>query len=363
MKTLSTWQLYGLLLLFLLGTSVVFGIASSAKQDAWITAFISILLGAALLWLYSKLYETHTDKNWSGLLTVSFGRFIGSILCVTYVFIFIYSAGRDLRDIGELTNTFLLPKTPIGITMALFQILVSYICYAGVERMGRLAELNVPVIFIIFLLEVILLVASGTVHLSLLTPVAAEWKPIIKAAIPGNLTVPYAEAFAFAAFWSKTMPPKGFRKAALLSCVTAGLIFIILDILAISTIGPELFSRSFFPLMATFHLVNFADFIQNIDPLIVTAFMIGVLFKISIFTYASCAMISDLWKVNVRSAVIPVSAIVFLFAFYMTESLSSHLFTGHQWATWVVFMPFYVIFPMIALLVIKLKKMVGIGGS
>lgn len=363
MKTLSTWQLYGLLLLFLLGTSVVFGIASSAKQDAWITAFISTFLGAALLWLYSKLYETHADKNWSGLLMVSFGRIIGSILCVAYVFIFIYSAGRDLRDIGELTNTFLLPKTPIGITMALFQILVSYICYAGVERMGRLAELNVPIIFIIFLLEVILLVASGTVHLSLLTPVAAEWKPIIKAAIPGNLTVPFAEAFAFAAFWSKTMAPKGFRKAALLSCATAGLIFIILDILAISTIGPELFARSLFPLMTTFHLVNFADFIQNIDPFLVTAFLIGVLFKITIFTYASCAMISDLWKVNVKSAVIPVSVIIFLFAFYMTESLISHLFTGHQWATWVVFMPFYVILPMFALLVIKLKKMIGMGES
>jgi spore germination protein (amino acid permease) len=356
MKGLSSWQLYSLLLLFLLGTSVVFGIASSAKQDAWITAFISTFLGAALLWLYSKLYASHADLNWSGLLMKSFGQLIGSVLCLIYVFIFIYSAGRDLRDIGELTNTFLLPKTPIGVTMVLFQMLVSYTCFAGVERMGRLAELNIPIVFVIFLLEVILLVASGTIHLSLLTPIAAEWKPILTAAFPGNFTVPYSEAFAFAAFWSKMKPPGGFRKAAIRSCATAGFIFIVLDILAIGSIGPELFSRSFFPLMTTFHLVNIADFIQNIDPFIVTAFLIGVLFKITIFTYAACSMISDLWKVNAGSAVIPVSVIVFLFAFYMTESLSSHLFTGHEWAVWVVFMPFFVISPFLSLFVIKLKQ-------
>ncbi|XMB26679.1 endospore germination permease [Paenibacillus sp. BR2-3] len=352
------------MLLFQLGTSVVFGIASSAKQDAWITAGISVFLGTGLLWMYSKLYETRANVNWSGLLTFAFGRYIGAISSVGYVFIFIYSAARNLRDIGELTNNFLLPTTPMWIIMVIFQILVTYVCYAGVQRMGKLAELNVPIIIFLFLLQIILLVASQTMRLSLLTPVAAEWRPIITAVFPASLTVPYAEVFAFAAFWSATMPPKGFRKVAILSAATAGMMFMVLDILAVSTLGPEVFSRSFFPLMTTFHMVNIADFIQNLDPFIVTNYMTSVLFKISIFTYAACSMISDQWKMNRhQAAVIPVSVIVCLFALYMADNLSSHLFTGHQWAVWVIFLPFFVFVPMLTLLAIKLKSMLQFNPS
>ncbi|MDQ0196587.1 GerAB/ArcD/ProY family transporter [Paenibacillus wynnii] len=357
MKGLSSWQLYGLMLLFQLGTNVVFGIASPAKQDAWITAGISLILGMVLLWMYSMLYGTHANTNWSGLLSFAFGRYIGAILSVGYVFIFIYSAARNLRDLGELTNNFLLQMTPMWFVMVIFQCLVTYVCYAGVQRLGKLAELNVPIIIFLFLLQIILLVASGTMRLSLLTPVAAEWKPIFTTVFPASLTVPYAEVFAFAAFWSTTMPPKGFRKIAILSAATAGLMFMVLDILAVSTLGPEVFSRSFFPLMTTFQMVNIADFIQDLDPFIVTNYMTSVLFKTSIFTYAACAMISDQWKMNhLRAAVIPVSIIVCLFAIYMADNLSSHLFTGHQWAVWVIFLPFFVVLPMLALLTIKLKS-------
>lgn len=355
MRSLSLWQLYSLMLLFLLGTSVVFGIAAPAKQNAWITAAISMLLGSGLLFMYSKLYESKANANWTGLLKIAFGRPIGAALGVVYVFLFMYTAGRDLRDIGELTNTFLLPRTPIGVSMALFQLLVAYVCYAGIRRMGRLAELNVPIMIFSFLLQIGLLLASGTIRLSLLAPVAAEWKPILTSVFPASFTVPYAEAFAFGAFWATTLPPQGFRQAALLSGATAGLFFIILDVVAIATLGPELFSRSLFPLMSTFHLVNVADFIQNIDPFIVINYMIGVLFKIAIFTYAACALISDLWKANSQAAVIPVSVIVFVFAFYMADNLSLHLFMGHQWATWLIFVPFFVGLPLIAWLVIKLK--------
>ncbi|XEC95109.1 endospore germination permease [Paenibacillus tarimensis] len=356
MKVLSLWQMYGLMLLFQLGTSVVFGIASPAKQDAWLTTFISFFLGAGLLWLYSKLYESRQCMNWFGLLTDAFGRWAGTVLGAVYVIIFIYSAGRNLRDAGELTNTFLLPRTPMGATMVLFQILVCYVCYAGLRRMGRLAELNAPIILLFFVLEVVLLLASGAIDLTQLTPVAAEWRPIATTVFPGSVTVPYGEAFAFAAFWSMTTSPKGFFKASLLAAATAGFIFVVLDVVAISTLGPELFSRSFFPLMTTFHMVNIADFIQNLDPLIVTDYMIGVLFKISIFTFAACVVISDMCRVDLRAAVIPVSIMIFLFAKYMADSLSSHLFTGHHWATWVIFTPFFLLVPALAFLIIKFKS-------
>ncbi|MNH41939.1 hypothetical protein D3C79_1035340 [compost metagenome] len=68
-------------------------------------------------------------------------------------------------------------------------------------------------------------------------------------------------------------------------------------------------------------------------------------------------MISDQWKIkHLQAGVIPISVIICLFAFYMADNLSSHLFTGHQWAVWVVFLPFFIVLPVLALLAIKLKS-------
>ncbi len=62
------------------------------------------------------------------------------------------------------------------ITMLMFQMLVAYICFAGIERMGRMAEMNVPIILLLFVLQIVLLITSGSMQLSLITPVAENWK-------------------------------------------------------------------------------------------------------------------------------------------------------------------------------------------
>lgn len=358
MGSISYWQLYCLMLLFQLGTSVVFGFASPAKQDAWITVLLSMVPGSLLLWSYSKLFEADPQSNWTQILKNTFGKAAGFMLGTFYVFIFIYSAARDLRDLGELTKTFLLPNTPMLVTMLLFQLLVATICYAGMERMGRIAELNAPVIFLFFALQIVLLLGSGQLQPHLLTPVAEKWKPILVSVFPGNYTVPYAESFAFAAFWSIAGKPKQFKKAILYSATTVSGFLIVLDLLAVCTVGPEVFSRSFFPLMTIFHLVNIGDFIQNIDPVIVTNYMIGVLLKVSVFTFAALSTISDLWKIEGHKvAALPISLLILLFALFMAKDLSSHLFTGREWVPWVIFLPFFVAVPMVTLPVTKLRSL------
>ncbi|UFJ39145.1 spore germination protein [Brevibacillus humidisoli] len=74
MRLLSVYQTWSLILLFQIGSNVVFGFAAVAKQDAWIAAGLSGVLGMLLLYLYSKLYEWHPTANWGGLVTHVFGK-------------------------------------------------------------------------------------------------------------------------------------------------------------------------------------------------------------------------------------------------------------------------------------------------
>ena len=111
-QVLSTWQTFCLMFLFQLGTTIVFGFAGGAKQDAWLAALISAMIGIGIVWMFTRIYERNPGENLVALLQITFGRYLGHLLTTFYIWAFIYEAGRILRDLGELMGTFLLPSTP-----------------------------------------------------------------------------------------------------------------------------------------------------------------------------------------------------------------------------------------------------------
>lgn len=360
MKVLSTWQFFSLIFLFQLGTNVLFGFAGGARQDAWIAVGIGTAIGSSLIWMFTKIYEWYPEENWISLLVIIFGRYIGNILAMIYNLAFIYEAARVLRDYGELMSTFLLPRTPIGFQMFLFLVLISYACFAGLERMARLAELCILIVFLSFFGQITLLAISNVIHISWLTPIGADWKRIGTTVFPLGITTTFGETIAFAAFWTLTVQPSKYRKAALLSSILVGLILMTLDIVAVGTLGSDMFFRALYPLLSTFQLISIADFIDNLDAVIITNFSTGVLFKVAIYTYAACAGITAQWKAgNHRAVIIPVSALVWLLAFYMAENISSHIFIGLKWLPWVIELPLFVVIPLLVFIIASIKKKVS----
>lgn len=357
MKVLTTWQTFSMIFLFQLGSSIVFGFSGGAKQDAWISVGISTFIGCGLIWMYSKLFEWYPDKNWISLLIHLFGRYFGNIVASVYILIFIYDAGRVLRDFGELMNNFILPRTPVAFTMFLFLLLIAYACFAGIERMARFAEITILVVILNLLIQFIILASSEVLDLSLLFPIGEDWKHIGTTVFPLGVTVPFGETFAFTLFWTQLVQPNKFRKMVLLSSILIGIILALLDILAVGTLGPEMFSRSFYPLLSTFQLISVTDTINNLDPIVVTNFLVCGFFKILVFTYAALTGITTQWKIDkYRAAIIPVSILVWLLAFYMTKNMVSHLFVGPKWVTLVMWVPLFIIIPLFAVILAKVKK-------
>ncbi|MDQ0202083.1 GerAB/ArcD/ProY family transporter [Neobacillus ginsengisoli] len=54
-----------------------------------------------------------------------------------------------------------LPGTPTWIILRVFMIAISYALYSGMEVIARLAEIILPVILILFLIEIILILGSN----------------------------------------------------------------------------------------------------------------------------------------------------------------------------------------------------------
>jgi spore germination protein KB len=109
-----------------------------------------------------------------------------------------------------------------------------------------------------------------------------------------------------------------------------------------------LFARTLYPLLAAFQLISLADFIENVDPLVVTIFLLGGLFKILLFFYGACTGIRAQWRLHShRSVVLPVFILVWLLAIFMTDNISSHIFVGLHWVPWVLWVPLFIMIPLL----------------
>jgi spore germination protein KB len=350
-QVLSTWQTFCLIFLFQLGTTIVFGFAGAAKQDAWLAALISAMIGIGIVWMFTRMYEKNPKETLVSLLQITFGRYIGHLLTSFYILAFIYEAGRILRDLGELMSTFLLPSTPAPLLMLLIVILVAYACYAGIERIARLAELSISIVFLFTFIQLILLLFSDVIDFAWLLPVASDWKSIGVTIFPLGLTTTFGEVIIFAAFWKLTVKPNKFRKAALYSSLLVGLVFVVLDLIAVSTLGPDLFTRSFYPLLTSFQLIRIADFIDNLDPFVVTTFITGGLFKIILYAYAACSTITSQWKTeNHRVVIIPIALLIWFISIFTAKNIASHIFVGLKIVPWIIELPLFVVIPLIMFL-------------
>jgi len=57
MIRISNYQLFCLIVLFEIGSSILFVRGIEAKQDAWIAVLIGTLSGLGLIWVYTELQK------------------------------------------------------------------------------------------------------------------------------------------------------------------------------------------------------------------------------------------------------------------------------------------------------------------
>ena len=67
MVKISNYQLFALIVLFQVGTTIIFGLASSAGRDAWIAVIISAIFGMAEIVLISLVDASASWTHAHGL--------------------------------------------------------------------------------------------------------------------------------------------------------------------------------------------------------------------------------------------------------------------------------------------------------
>lgn len=354
---LSPGQLFSLVVLFEFGTALVVPLGLDAKQGAWIAILLGLAGGLLLFLVYGSLFRLYPSIPLTGYAREILGKYMGWPLGFFYILFFIYGAARDLRDGGDLLVTSAYDQTPLFAINALMIVAVVYVLHQGIEVLARLSWIYFMIILVIGTLGNLFVLTSGIIDIKNLLPVLEKgWKPVLTTAYSQTFMFPFGETICFTMILPLLRNQILAIKMGMAAMAFSGIVLSLTISVEIATLGVDMASRSTFPLLTTISLVNIVDFLQRLDAIAVLTVIIGVFFKVVIFSYAALMGATDLFKIeNHQKLVWPIGMVILFSSMMIASDFSEHLEEGN-FALRSIFILFSAVFPLLLLVVALIRK-------
>ncbi|WP_214746983.1 GerAB/ArcD/ProY family transporter [Bacillus sp. ISL-34] len=322
---ISSYQLFTMIVTFVIGTTVIFPLASDAKQAAWISIILGMFCGLPLLIIYGYLNRQYPELLFTEYCKKILGKYIGTIIGIFYILFFLYGASRDLRDTMELTPLFL-EGTPISAIGIVFILPILYGLYLGIEVICRTVETFFVFLVITGVFMIIFLLVSDIAKVENLLPVLEPgWETIFRTTINEAWMAPFGEIICFTMIFAYLKKPKSQIKVGIAGVISGGLALAFIHLLTISVLGEYTRNQSIAPLLKMVQKINIADFINRVDPLFLIWLVANDFFKVLIFMYAAVIGGATIFKLSKNTLIIPFGLITFFTSIFFAENYTSHM--------------------------------------
>lgn len=361
---INSWQLYSLIVLFGIGTSIVIALGSGAKQDAWIAVLLGMLGGLSIFYMHVLLYRQYPTLPLTAYIRHIAGRYIGWPIGLLYTVFLIYGSARIMRDGGDLMAISLYDQTPLLVLHVMMLAAIAYVISKGFEVLARTGEFFLIGLIVLGALGNIFILFSDIIELPRLLPVLERgWQPVVQAAFSQTISFPFGQMICMAMLYPYLNRPKTILPVGGAGIITCGLILSWTTALEISILGFDLTERSSFPLLNAISKVDIADFLTRLDAIVVLTLIICVYFKLAIFYYSAVLGAADLFKVkNYRTLILPIGVIILILSLLIAGNFTEQTYEGEIFLAYVVPV-FSVVLPVLLLLIVYLRKWMGKGKS
>jgi len=359
-EKIGNGQLFALIFLFGMGSSVVIPVGLVPQKENWISIIIASFGGILLFYLYYYLSQQYPGLSLSGYAQKILGKYAGRFVSFLYVLFFIFNGSRNLREAGDLLVTSIYYNTPLVIIETLLILVIMYALYKGIEVLARIGELYFLILVILICVGNTLIIISGKIHFDNLLPLLEDgWKPVLKNAYPSIAMFPYGEMICFAMIFPNLRTLQTGRKAGIGSLIFVTIALSMIHALEIAVLGEHSYQRSPFPLLLTFQKVQIGDFMERLDILAVLTLIICIFFKIAIYFLAAVIMAADIFNLaNKETLILSVGFLVILSSILGASNLAEHTKEGSFVIQFVI--PLYAAaFPFLLFAVHIIRKKLG----
>lgn len=353
-ETISDREGICLVILFIAGSSLALPTAPEAGSDLWLAIFCAMIISFPILIVYARLINYSEGNDVFDLLEYAFGKIIGKVIGLLFIWFAFHLGILIIRDFGEFPVTVSLPETPMGAFMLMLMLLAIWIVKEGIEVLARWARIFViingpiPTIMILLLIPVM--------DFDNILPILYEGiNPFLKGTFSA-FSFPFAETVVFIMILSSLKSKKSSYNIYIKGVLLGGILITGVSLAEVLVLGPDLYGATFFPNHAVAGKVDIGETLQRMEVIVILATITSAFLKISVCLLAVCKGIQKVFKLkDYRFFVMPIGLLMFNFSLFIHNNVNEL----YEWisTTWSYYsFPFQVIFPILLLIVVYMKK-------
>jgi spore germination protein KB len=192
--TISQNQAISIVAMFVMGSSLVLGLARSSKQDTWISLSIAVIAVMPFIYIYARLMKRFPGKNLFDISIEVFGKVLGKIVIALYAWYSFHLGAMVLRNFSEFMEIRVFEHMPQYISLLCMGILVIWVVRRGPEVLGRWSVITLPITLFIVVATTALLFKD--MHPEYLLPIGENLHDVPKDAF-SNFSYPLGETVLF----------------------------------------------------------------------------------------------------------------------------------------------------------------------
>ncbi|MCH7320475.1 endospore germination permease [Solibacillus sp. MA9] len=286
---INPYQFLVLVILFTIGSSILTvpsALATDAKQDAWIAAIIGTGIGLLVIWLFITIALWFPHLTYVQIIEKLFGRWIGKAFATFFVFISLLFASELLYYFGIFLNIHMMPNTPmIFLNLLMIGIVVMGV-RLGLETFARTAEILIVVFFVFFFILVVCI--SPEMKFENIQPVyEMGTKKILQSSIFYVIVSSVDAIVLLMIFPSFVNKMKQGKKIFLIGNLIGGIVIIVITFLCVTVLGFNKTAEEIYPSYELTKKISIGNFIQRIEGLMASLWVITLYFKTTLYFYAS----------------------------------------------------------------------------
>ena len=340
------------LIIFVIGSSLIIGIGGEAKNDAWISGIVGIIMAIPMLLVFSRILSLFQGKDLFDILNIILGKVIGKIVAVLYIWYAFHLGALVLRNFGEFMSIVAMPETPMFVSLLSLGLMCIIAVRLGIEVLARTTTYFLPLL--LFIIVLVQLLGMSQVHLNYIKPILGNGLiPILKGGF-STFSFPFAETVLFIGVFSSLKTKKSPYKVYFWGILISAIIIIATTIRNTTMLG-NMGGSFYFPSYEAVSMISMGDFIQRIEVTVSVVFIFGAFIKSSICLLVACKGIEKMFNLkNYRTIVIQTGLLMIYFSYIIYHDSMDMSYWAFKVYAYYAF-PFQVILPIIIWILAEIK--------
>ncbi|MGP3561745.1 GerAB/ArcD/ProY family transporter [Geobacillus sp. BK01] len=264
--------------------------AQHAEQDMWLSPFWASLIGFLTVHLSVQLHGLYPKKTPIEYSVEILGWFFGKLVGLLFLLFYFHVTSIIIREYGEFVVGNFLFHTPIQFVMGTMVFVCAVAVRSGVEVLGRLAQILVPVVIVLLVIIVLLLLPDIDPETMLPMFENGLWPSIMGAATPQSW---FSECFLMAFLLPHVIDEDHGRKWGNIGVIAVMLTLFFTNLVTLFVFGNTT-GQFVYPVMSVVRYISIADFLEHVEAVVMALWVVGVFLKICVFYYVSVSAMA-LW--------------------------------------------------------------------